>query len=298
MKKLTAFAAVTMMGILTAGAAMSVFATENTTGTHKLDFDEATEAVLADAGLTNDAVTFSKKMNDFEDGIDVYEMDFLVPGETKFDYKINAGTGEIMEKEIEPWEAEDDFNYKALLDETVNYFDFNSDEAANLIASSMLKVLDETAPNADDPTFFFKTGMEYDDGMILFKAGSLIQNKMKFEFEFDARTGNLLHTEKENWKSEYDFEYADLLSEEAAEAGSETADAALDQVTAETAKAVALDDAGFAENEVRMTKCEHDFDDGFEHFEVDFVGPDGMEYNYEISAADGSILFKEAEYDD
>lgn len=300
MRKWTIVAVASMVGIMIAGTAMGVYAEGNAVNTavQKLSFEEAAEAALKDAGQTSDAVIFSKLMNEFDDGIAVYEIDFLIPGQTRYDYKINANSGAIMEKEMEPWEAEDDFEYKALLDETVNYFDFSSAEVSSVIDSSRTKALDEAAAAADETLFLYKTGMEYDDGRILYVEGFIIPDKTKFEFKFDASTGSLAQSERENWKGEYDFDYADLLKGAAAAAGAAADKGTEGQVTMESAEATALADAGFAESEVRMKRTEKDFDDGIERFEVEFFGPDGKEYSYEISVADGKILSREAEYDD
>lgn len=301
MRKLTAIAATSMLGIMMTATAIGVHAEGQAGGsanTQKLSFDEAAGRALEDAGLAQGEVTFSKIMNDFDGGTDIYEVDFLVPGQTKFDYKIDAASGAVMEKEAEAWDADDDADYNALLNETAHYFDFGSGEATGLIDSSMEKAMEEAAPAAGETMLPFKAGMEYDNGMVLCEVGFLIPDKMKYEYAFDARTGQLMDTEKENWEDEYNSEYAALLEGNAAGTATGTADAAQGQASLESAKATALGDAGFAEGEVRITKCGKDFDDGMEKIDVEFVGPDGREYDYEISAADGSILSKEAEYDD
>lgn len=55
------------------------------------------------------------------------------------------------------------------------------------------------------------------------------------------------------------------------------------------AKQIALDHAGFTENEVRFTKAKLDFDDGIFEYDIEFfVGR--VEYDYTIAAADGRII--------
>ena len=60
-----------------------------------LTFNDAVEIALKDAGLEEDAVKFSKKMHSVEDGHLVYEISFIVPGEAKYAYEINANGGKI-----------------------------------------------------------------------------------------------------------------------------------------------------------------------------------------------------------
>ena len=47
-----------------------------------------------------------------------------------------------------------------------------------------------------------------------------------------------------------------------------------------------------------MIKCVKDIDDGVEVFEVEFIGPDGMKYDYDIRVSDGMITNKDVELDD
>ena len=60
------------------------------------------------------------------------------------------------------------------------------------------------------------------------------------------------------------------------------------------AKQIALDHAGFTENEVRFTKAKLDFDDGIFEYDIEFfVGR--VEYDYTVAAADGRIIKFETE---
>lgn len=299
MRKHTGFAAAAIMGLAVAAASTGVFAQEGT-ALEELTFDDAVEAALTDAGLTQDGVTFSKKMSDYENGVSIYEIDFLIPGETKYDYKIDALTGAVLEKEADPWEAEDDVDYKALLDQKANYFDFYSDDAMVVMAPAMSTALEKAAPADEENVHYYKTGMEYDDGRIFYEVGLLIPGEAKHSYKFDATTGDMFQEETEPWEADDDREYDGLLKRAAEQAAAYAASAVPDaaQFTEESAKAAALKDAGFAESEVTLIKCGKDFDDGVEIFEVDFIGPDGMEYDYDISTADGSILGKDVDLDD
>ena len=59
----------------------------------------------------------------------------------------------------------------------------------------------------------------------------------------------------------------------------------------DAAKTAAFSDAGVTEDEITRLKVSKDHDDGRSIYEVDFtVASTGDEYDYEISAEDGSIL--------
>ena len=64
------------------------------------------------------------------------------------------------------------------------------------------------------------------------------------------------------------------------------------------AKMIALKDAGFKADEVKVTKCKRDLDDGVWQFEVELKLADGTEYEYEINASDGKIVDKDIDTDD
>lgn len=68
--------------------------------TAKITADEAKETALADAGLAASDVTFTKQNLDIDDGMTVYEIDF-VAGSVEFEYEINADTGDIYSKSKE-----------------------------------------------------------------------------------------------------------------------------------------------------------------------------------------------------
>ena len=68
-------------------------------------------------------------------------------------------------------------------------------------------------------------------------------------------------------------------------------------LTQEEAIAIALADAGLAENQVSRLSAEFDYDDGIPQYDVEFKH-DGWEYEYEIHAESGKILKWDKEKDD
>ena len=63
-------------------------------------------------------------------------------------------------------------------------------------------------------------------------------------------------------------------------------------ITADRAREIALADAGLTEADTQYLRTKADYDDGRSVYEVEFYA-DGTEYDYEISAADGTILSKD-----
>lgn len=64
------------------------------------------------------------------------------------------------------------------------------------------------------------------------------------------------------------------------------------------AEATALADAGFDASEVTRLRTELDYDDGWFIYEVEFFGPDGLEYDYAINAETGEIVASGYEQND
>ena len=59
--------------------------------------EEAVAAALEKAGKGKDEVVFTEIRRDHDDGREVYDIEFTVPGEAEYDYEIDAVTGEIRE---------------------------------------------------------------------------------------------------------------------------------------------------------------------------------------------------------
>lgn len=69
------------------------------------------------------------------------------------------------------------------------------------------------------------------------------------------------------------------------------------QVTEEEAKAIALEDAGYAEADVTGIRVKQDRDDGREIYEVDFY-VQAEEFDYDIDRSTGQILSKDYDIDE
>lgn len=67
-------------------------------------------------------------------------------------------------------------------------------------------------------------------------------------------------------------------------------------ISAEQAKAIALEDAGYSESQVAYIRAGVDYDDGVKEYDVEFLVKNAdsyLEYDYEVRAADGKILSKD-----
>ena len=145
----------------------------------------------------------------------------------------------------------------------------------------------------EEDVIFKKSGTEFDDGREFFEVDFFIPGEMKYQYDIDAATGKILEQDSEIWDAEDDIEYAALIENTRKETS-----AVSGEITEDQAKAIALKDAGFNENEVTFIKCRKDMDDGIVKFEIEFRTPDFMEYEYDIKVSDGTILERNADFDD
>jgi len=108
MKKLVAVIAALMMMV----SGVSAFAAGNT-----LTREEAMKAALDYAGLTADQVTFTKVVQDRDDGRLVWEIEFFCGG-TEYDMDVDARSGRISDFDRDRFDGYD-------RDDDDDWFDFD-----------------------------------------------------------------------------------------------------------------------------------------------------------------------------
>ena len=297
-KKLTGFIVGTLMLTLVAGTA--AFASENNGGAsaktaekekQAIEMEDAAKIALEDAKVTEADAVIYKRIWEYSDNAEIFEIDFLIPGQVKYEYEIAANTGEILENDKENWETDDDREYK----------DLTSDKTSG--PEKVSKALEEAADTAikdagvkkEDVTIC-KLGTDYENGREVYVVEFLEEGKTKYEYEIATADGSIVFHEKELWEKEDDFEYQGLLHPETV---TEKKDGESSAAISKTkAKEIALGDANLSENDVTITKCRMDYDDGAAKYEVEFRTPDGYEYEYEIDVETGKILDKDVELGD
>ena len=149
----------------------------------------------------------------------------------------------------------------------------------------------------EDQVIFKAAGEDTDDGVKVFEIDFFVPGEVKYEFDIDAATGAILEQDFDLWEADDDMEYADLIKTGGLESTISAVETA-GEITELQAKAIALKDAGLGVNDVTFVKCKKDVDDGATKFEIEFVNKDGIEYEFEISVKDGTILEKSSEAQD
>ncbi len=226
--------------------------------------DEAKEIALTNAGLTEDEVTFAATELDVDDGVRVYEITFYTDS-AEYEYDVDIMSGEIhaMSQEIfsaaEPTRPGDRLASAA-------------DSAATGIEAAKETALADAGLTADQVTFT-KAKLERDDGIAVYEI-EFVTDSAEYDYEINASTGAIIGREMESFTA--------------------ASDTSSDAISVDEAKEIAAVHAGYTVDQVTFTKAKLERDDGIQMYEIEFI-VDGMEYEYEIRASNGTILEYESE---
>lgn len=243
-----------------------------------LSIEEAKAKALIHAGLIGVQVTFTKNELDYENGIQVYEVEFYTQ-DYEYDYEINASTGEVVDFGYEKRTAG---NSAIITNAPVNS-GANDAAAAALDGNGTAMIAPEKAkelmlvwvPGAAEQNIWkFKT--EFDNGRTEYK-GKIVFDNAEYEFELDAYTGKII-------EFGYEASYHALPA-----AGSST-------ITIEKAKELVLAQIPGA-TEQDICKVKTDYDDGRTEYEIEVIFGNAK-YEFELDAFTGKImgLSYDAEY--
>ena len=251
---------------------------------------DARKIALEDAGLTEAEVTISAEKLDTENGVAVYEVDF-VKGNVKYEYDINAMTGAVYSKSSESTAVPSTEAQTAAVNATVaptaenrsnnNYIGL---ERAKAIA------LGDAGLSAASVTFT-EAKPDFDDGVPNYDLDFYTATH-EYDYEIDAQTGAIMDKSVEvNEHVVRDMKPAATAAPTAAPTAAAT-EAARGFIGVDRAKSIALGHAGVSASSVSFSKAKLDDDDGRGVYEIEFyVG--NTEYDYEIDAHSGGII----EYD-
>ncbi len=221
--------------------------------------DEAEQAALSHAGISSSDVSYITCELDFDDGIMVYEVEFI-SGNTEYEYDINAIDKSVLKFSTE---RADNYSQSGQGGSSGN----GSSGSAGSITEAEAQQAAFSHAGVSGATVI-KAEYDRDDNKyeIEFIAGSY-----KYEYEISASDGRVIESEKEAVKS------------------SGTAYS----VSADEARQKALLHAGVTD----PYEFEIDYDRDDNKYEVEFKSG-GYEYSYDINAATGEILKSEKERDD
>lgn len=218
---------------------------------------------------------------DFEHGRMVYELEAEYMGGTEFECKVDALTGEVLY--VESYPRKDD--QSGTTAPSVTYITADDAKAAALTHAGV---------NAAD-AYDWECEFDKDDGRPLyeieFKAGGY-----EYHYDIDAVDSSVIKFERE-WENDDDHNNPDPSTEPAVNPSPAPSASVPSFITADDAKAAALAHAGVNSADAYGWECEFDEDDNRLVYEIEFHSK-GYEYQYDISALDGSVVEHERERED
>lgn len=128
---------------------------------------------------------------------------------------------------------------------------------------------------SENDVVFVKAKLENDGGTAEYDI-EFTANNVKYEYEIDASDGKVLEFSSK------------AISEAPNDTGASSAEVSV-QITIDEAKDIALKHAGIESADAVFTKAKSDNDNGVLKYDIEFTA-NNTEYEYEISASDGSIL--------
>ena len=245
--------------------------------------EEAALAIaLEHAGVTLEQLSWYEICLDFDDGIWVYEVEFVV-GNTEYEYEINAITGEIIKFETE---LDDDPHGAPPVTERPT-----QQPGSNFLSEDEIRaiVFNHAGVNANDVREF---EIELDDehGIwvyeVEFKAGNI-----EYDYVVNAVTGEIIKSETE---VDDDPTAAPGTPRPTAQPTQQPGSEFLSE---DEIRAIVFNHAGVNANDVREFEIELDDEDGIWVYEVDFKAG-SIEYDYVVNAVTGAIIRVETEIDD
>lgn len=156
----------------------SLIVTETAPGS--ISMDTAKSIAINDAGVSGEAFSYSAAKLDWEDGRQVYDVDFFVNG-IEYEYEILASDGSILKKKQDAEWGKNSGNPGGSVAGQLTM-----DQARQKVAERILGV--------DPANVYIKE--DYDDGRLKYE-GEVYYNQTKYEFELDAATGAFTDWEEE-----------------------------------------------------------------------------------------------------
>lgn len=158
------------------------------TGTQDIGEEKALQTALETAGISEADASRVRVSADRDDGRVVYDVRFDVDG-TEYDYEILASDGQVVSADIE---QRRDIRY----DEDTNTDDRKNGNSDDVAVSSEKAI--ETAlakvPGATENDI--RIELDYDDGRYKYE-GDIIYNRVEYDFEIDANSGEILEWSEE-----------------------------------------------------------------------------------------------------
>ena len=236
--------------------------------------ESAKQIALDHAGLSASEVYDLEAELDRERGVIVYDVSFDSSG-YDYDYEIDAASGEILRSD-----KERDNDGRSAAPAQTQQQPAAQQTDSDIGSAESERIALENAGYTADEVYGLKSERDYENGRDIYDVSFEVEG-YDFDYDIDRATGEILKNKKE--------------PDSDAPKGKRTDDST-EYISADSAKDIALNHAGFKSSDVTQLKAELDFDHGSARYEVSFKNG-GYEYEYEIDAVSGNILKSEKDRD-
>ena len=156
--------------------------TASQSGSGTITEDQARQIALDHAGLSASQVTFLKSSLDYDDGRQVYDVEFYSSDYTEYDYEIDAATGDILSY---------DSDAEGYAPPTANTTAITADQARQIALAEV------PGATVND---IYEFELDRDDGRLEYE-GTIYYNGMEYEFTIDGYSGAIRRWEAEPYRS-------------------------------------------------------------------------------------------------
>ena len=162
-----------------------------------ISLKEAKNIALKHAGISSSAATFVKTEKDYEDGIQVFEIEFY-SGNTEYDYEIRVSNGEIIsyDKDIENYSIPSK-NSASSQTPSSNYIGVDKAKSIAL----------KDAGLSSSSVTFTKAKLDREDGVRVYEIEFFTSDK-EYEYEINASSGKIRDKDVE-FNDDFDEEWDD-----------------------------------------------------------------------------------------
>ena len=146
----------------------------------------------------------------------------------------------------------------------------------------------DAAGIAEGAATFSSTDLDSRNGTDYYEV-DFTANGQSYEYDIDAVTGVVISSNQSTGGTTQATAGTNTTGATAGtnSTGTTAGTAAVDEAKA---KEIALSHAGLSQNQVTFVKCQLDWDDGRQTYDVEFYTTDYKEYDYEIDATTGAVL--------
>ena len=253
--------------------------------------EAAQAAAYAHAGVTAASVRELETEFDYEDGRMVYNVEFK-SGAIEYEYDIDATNGTVVK-----YKTDRDDDYRPTTSGTTSGTASGTTSGTSsgtssgttsgstsktpIGAASAKSIALKHAGVSESSVLGMQVKAEWDDGSLEYKV-EFWYNSTEYEYEINAYTGTILKYEQDRDDDHH-----------SSSSSNTTASPSIDT---NAAKSAAAKHAGVSVSDMWDVDIDYEGDAKTPYYEVDFKCS-GMEYEYKISAADGSILSHHSERD-